>query len=399
MTCQISAGTAIINNKFVTWELTNLDGITVPSANPRLDYICIDDLGIIFREIGTEAASPVFPSIPANCLVIGALVTKTGTTSINTGQECFTFKNANNPYFPNLYINAAYTATNKSHGNVIIDMSNAVITGTLQAQGNVWIVNYDNADVDGSGETLAEFSNLGGEPTYTSDTIWRIQVRNRDGLTSNNPGSTLNGSGGGATAAVNPKGYCGNAATARGGNIEINAFNIYIYDLDLSGGNGGNGSTGYDPNDHDAAYPDNKFEVGATGRNAESGHNVVLEAINEINLLLNGIIDLSGGDGGDGSNASNGTVGNLGGDSGSGGNSGDLSMTAKTIIENGTSILTGGSVGTVGTGSGGSDNNANGTAGSAGSTGTKTSTTYDFTDGLPAGYADWINPLFMEGIA
>ncbi len=74
-------------------------------------------------------------------------------------------------------------------------------------------------------------------------------------------------------------------------------------------------------------------------------------------------------------------------------------MTAKTITENGILTQTGGNGGTGGIGSGGSDNNGNGSNGSAGSTGTKTSTTYDFTDGLPDGYADWINPLFMEGIA
>lgn len=381
MSCKVSAGTGIVNNKYVTWIETNIKGITAPGSNTRLDYIVVDEHGAMWYIVGTAGASPDFPSVPSNTVIVGAIVTKAATASINTGVECFTFKNGNNTYFPNLYINAAYTATSKGHNNVIIDMSGALITGTLQAQGNVWIADYDNNKAASSGENQALIGTL---MSYTNATTWRIVNRALD---------SLDGTGGGGSG-TNGRPYKGTDGTA-GNSLTIDAFNVYVYDINLDAGDGDDGATNYDPNDDEpGVFPDNDFGIGSTGGDGGDGATITIEAVDTIELLTGGTINLNGGDGGDGTACSIGAVGNLGGGGGDGGDGGDLTMTAKTITENGTLSQSAGGVGTGGVGSGGSNNNGNGSNGSAGSAGSKTSTTYDFTTGLPSGYADWLNPLY-----
>jgi len=390
MTVKVSAGEGICNGQYVRWAETNLT-FTAPGSNTRLDYIVVDYADVetdgvtVTPEIvaGTAAASPDFPSVTANQLILGCVVLKAATASLNDGQEIFIFRNGNDPYFPNLYINAAYTATNKSHNNVIVDMSNAVITGTLECQGNCWVVDYDNTGTDGSSNS----------EVLTSPG----QYKDGDEYTLNSLVDTLVGSGGDGlgnpqVAKINRRDAGSNA-----NNITIEAFNIYVYDITLSGGNAYTGSiSGYDQNDADASYPNGHFYIGGCGGAGANGGNVTLEAINEIELLTGGTVDLTGGDGSNGEDESTGSVGNLGGYGGDGGDGGDLTMTAVTITENGTLTQTAGSAGSAGTGSGGSDNNGNGSAGSAGSAGSKTSTTYDFTTGLPDGYADWVHALYKD---
>lgn len=390
MTAQISAGYGILNGKFVAWDAQSTATIVAPVSDTRLDYVCVDNTGTIIVIAGTLGASPDFPTVDASLyLILGALVIKTATTSINTGVEVFTFMLAQHPYFPNLYINSAYTATDKSHNNVIVDVSGDAITGTLVCQGNCWVADYSNGGVDGSGDALAPAAiTLVG---YTSDTSWTIKNQRTDGaggfFEDLLDGSVASGTGDSYTP------YIGNAATNPLW-LFINAFNIYILNIDISGGSGGNGSTNHDPNSDDVTFPAGSFSVGSSGRNASNTANMVLNAVNIIEFLINSTVTLDGGNGGNGSSTSAGTVGDLGGAGGNAGDGGDITMKAKTITENGTITQIAGTLGSGGTGSGGSDNNANGSNGNPGSAGSKTSTEYDFTTGLLANYADWVHALY-----
>jgi hypothetical protein len=385
MTVAVAAGEAKISGIDAKWAAANSATITVPGSNTRLDIVVAQSDSTLTVVTGVAAASPVFPSVSSTQVVLAVLVVKNTTTSLNEGTEIFTVKNFENPYFPNLYINTAYTATNKKHNNVIVD-STAAITGTLECQGFCHIANYNNAGADGSGEAVVG-TNITGK--YNTGTQWTLVNAATDG-TPGGVGSTLTGSGGAGVTNQSYKPYLGNAGVSAG-NLIIKAFSIYIKDIDLTGGNGAAGVTELDPG---GIFPAGNFGVGASGRDGQNGGGVTLTAISEIEILTGGTLDLSGGTGGNGGSASGGSVGNLGGDGGDGGNGGSLTYTSKTFTNNGTLTQASGSVGTGGTGSGGSDSNSNGAAGTAGTPGSTSATLYNFTDGLPSGYADWVHALY-----
>jgi hypothetical protein len=388
MTVAIAAGEAKINGIDCNWAAGNSGTVTAPGSNTRLDLVVAQSDSTLTIVTGSAAASPVFPSVASTQIVLAALVVKSTTTSLNEGTEIFTMKNFENPYFPNLYINAAYTATNKSHNNVIIDMSSDEITGTLECQGYCHIINYDNPGTNGTGESAGSGVNTSA---YDDSANWTISNSDSDGL---GVGTVLEGSSGPGTGFSGIYPYVGNAATGTANNLTINAFSIYILDLDISAGDGADGSTGYDPNTDNGDFTAGHFEIGSSGRDGANTSNLTFTAIDEIEILSGGTVILSGGDGGDGDHVNGGSVGNLGGDGGDGGDAGDLTYTCKTYTNNGTITQTGGSAGSGGIGSGGSDNNSLGTNGSAGASGSINSTLYDFTTGLPANYADWVHPLY-----
>jgi hypothetical protein len=386
MTVAIAAGEAKISGIDCKWSAQNSAAISAPGANTRLDLVVAQSDSTITVVTGAAAASPVFPSVSSTQVVLAALVVKAATASLNEGTEIFNVLNFENPYFPNLYINTAYTATNKSHNNVIVDLSSAVITGTLECQGYCHIIEYDNPGADGSGEGAGNSSITGCG--YDADDDWRIANQGTSDILD---GTNYDGV---APSSGTPVYIGASGSQSSASDLSINAYSIYINNIDLSGGFGDDGVTERDANDFSTAFPiSGKLYTGASGGAGATSKNITLNAIDEI--TINGTVDLSGGDGGDAGNASSGSVGNLGGGGGGGGDGGDFTYTCKTYTNNGTLTQSAGSGGTGGTGSGGSNNNGNGSNGSSGSAGSTSATTYDFTDGLPSGYGDWIHPLYM----
>jgi len=406
----LSIGTRLISGGNITeqstpdmtikWDLTEaiVDGIgclktagssgtiTAPSANPRLDYVVLNSDNTVSILTGSESATPVFPSTASSQLILGALYLKTSTTSLNNYQEVFTFKNANNPYFPNLLINIAYTATDKKHNNVIVDLSGDLITGNLECQGNCYIINYEDNGSDGSGERGATSIVVGAKyDDNTNYTLYNISS-----------GDTLTGSSGGGTAIQSSR--LGTIIATSGGadgiSKTIKAFNVYINNYQSIAGDGFDCTNTHDQNTADASWPSGGFFVGSYGGNGGYGSTLTIYSINE--TIINGTITLNGGSGGSGADCSNGTIANLGGKGGSGNNGGDLIIYSKSYTNNGTFTSNGGSGGSGGTGSGGSDSNGNGTIGDAGTGGSETSNIYDFTTGFPSNYGDWIHPLYKE---
>ena len=128
----VTAGSAVVAGKRVAWTRTSMTALVAPGANTRLDYVYVNNEGTLKVAQGTAAVSPDFPAISVDHVILGAIVTKAATTDLNVGTEMFQLKAGENPYFPNLYINNTYTATNKIHNNVIVDMSCTEITGTLE---------------------------------------------------------------------------------------------------------------------------------------------------------------------------------------------------------------------------------------------------------------------------
>jgi hypothetical protein len=391
MTVAISAGNAKVNGVDCEWAAQNSATITAPGSNTRLDYVVINSDSTVSVVTGTPAASPDFPSVATTQLVVGCLVVKSSTTSLNDGVEIFNFLNGNNPYFPDLYINVAYTATDKSHNNVIVDLSSDIITGSLVCQGYCHIVEYTNTGSDGSGET-SKNSIIPAGPNWVNDTTWSI--KNGD----TGPGGiiiedTLDGSVSGSSANTNTTGFRGNLG-GDASNLEIKAYSIYIKTLSIAGGNGASGTTERDGSTTASTLPAGKFYIGTSGGDAGDAGDLTLSAVADIEVLSGGTVNLNGGNGGSGASASSGTVGNLGGAGADSGDGGIFTYTCKTYTNNGTVTTSAGTAGTGGVGSGGSDNNGNGSGGTTGSTGSTSATIYDFTTGLVANYAEWVHPLY-----
>ena len=393
MTAAIAAGEAKIQGIDVKWVAANTGTITVPpletgGVTTRLDYIVANTDSTLTVVVGNADVSPVFPSIASTQIVLAALVIKSSTTTLNVGTEIFAFKSPENPYFPNLYINTAYTATDKTHNNVIVDLSDLEITGTLDCQGYCWIIEYTNTGVTSGGEDKVTLG-AGNQVAYSDATNWRIISVKGDG---SSHGTELEGTSGAGENRGSGIAYVGKAS-AIFANITIKAFCIYIHTFYIKASTGGSGVTEYDLNGDKVAFPAGDFSIGSSGRNGSNGPSLILEAIDEIQIVSGGSVSILGGDGGDGLSTSAGAVGNLGGEAGGGGDGGDLLYTCRTFTNNGTISLPAGGLGAVGVGSGGSNNNASGAVGEAGAVGTITATLYDFTTGLPSGYASWMNAL------
>lgn len=385
MTVSITAGEALVDGVACKWSAQDSGTITAPVSDTRLDYVVVNSDNSISIVSGTLSATPVFPTVASTQLIVSALVVKSTTTSLNKGTQIFTFKNPHNSYFPNLYINASYTATDKLHNNVIVDLSGDLITGTLECQGNCWVVDYDNPGANGSGEISAA-----GASTWLIDnpTSWKISSYIKKDATR----QTISGSGSTGFLTSSPTLYSGANGT-NGGNLVINAFSIFINNIDVSSGDGNDGTSV--STDTIVGGAGGTIKCGAIGGYGDDSGNINLNAINNIEIITGGLVNLLGGDGGDGVDSTTGTVGNMGGAGGAGGDGGDFTYICKTFTNNGTLAQTAGNGGTGGTGSGGSDNNANGDDGDSGSGGSTTATLYDFTSGLPSTYANWIHPLYM----
>lgn len=362
---------------------TVLTPTAAPGSNIRLDYVVVNSDNSFAIVDGVASATPDFPSVSVSQLILGPLVIKDTTTTINRGVECFTFRKGNHPSFPNLYINTTYTATDKSHNNVIVD-STAVITGTLQCQGYCWVANYNNPGADGI---------LGGPPNfgieeYDNDTTWQI---------TNTKGETLDGTGGPSTTLIENNimsegAILGGDATA----FTVKAYNIYVNLINLNGGKGATVTSEDTTADGKFGIGNGASAIGSTNGRGGDGGLVTLEVVDTIEIITGATVELKGGQGTNGFSASSGTVGNLGGAGGDAGPGKNFVYTAKTFINNGTITNTGGVGGTGGVGSGGSDNNGNGSAGANGGNATIVPTLYDFTTGLPATYANWVHALYAE---
>lgn len=65
---------------------TNVAITTADATNPRFDLVCINYNATISVTAGTPSAAPVFPSIPANSIVLAAVYVPANDTAITTAQ-------------------------------------------------------------------------------------------------------------------------------------------------------------------------------------------------------------------------------------------------------------------------------------------------------------------------
>lgn len=82
LTVYVEAGKVYINGTLVEYAGGNSPSFTAPATNPRIDVLSINSSGTLVRTAGTEAASPVAPSVPSGEMPICQVYNKVGQTQI-----------------------------------------------------------------------------------------------------------------------------------------------------------------------------------------------------------------------------------------------------------------------------------------------------------------------------
>ena len=87
MTVAVAAG--VVRNADGTTAVVAAGNVTITTAhatNPRLDLVVASNAGVKSVTAGTAAASPVFPAIPANSVVLAAVYVPATNTALATNQ-------------------------------------------------------------------------------------------------------------------------------------------------------------------------------------------------------------------------------------------------------------------------------------------------------------------------
>ena len=86
MTVAVAAGTVRVGQTVVDVTAGNVTITTANGTNPRFDLVVVNDSGTKSVTAGTAAASPVFPAIPANSVVLAAVYVPASDTTIASNQ-------------------------------------------------------------------------------------------------------------------------------------------------------------------------------------------------------------------------------------------------------------------------------------------------------------------------
>lgn len=86
MTVAVASGSILVNSVTVAVSSGNVTITAANGTNPRFDLIVVDNTGTKSATAGTAAANPVFPSIPANSVVLAAVYVPANDTDIDANQ-------------------------------------------------------------------------------------------------------------------------------------------------------------------------------------------------------------------------------------------------------------------------------------------------------------------------
>lgn len=86
MTLAVASGSVRVGSTVATVSAGNVTITAANATNPRFDLVVVDSAGAKSVTAGIAAASPAFPSIPANSVVVAAVYVPAADTAINTNQ-------------------------------------------------------------------------------------------------------------------------------------------------------------------------------------------------------------------------------------------------------------------------------------------------------------------------
>lgn len=86
MTVAVAAGVVVIGGISVAVAAGNVTITAAHATNPRFDLIAVNNAGVKSVVAGTAATAPVFPSIPANSVILASVFVPANDTAINANQ-------------------------------------------------------------------------------------------------------------------------------------------------------------------------------------------------------------------------------------------------------------------------------------------------------------------------
>ncbi len=86
MTVAVASGSVRIGGTIATVTTGNVTIAAADGTNPRFDLIAVDTAGTKSRVAGTAAANAVFPTVPANSVILAAVYVPANDTAINANQ-------------------------------------------------------------------------------------------------------------------------------------------------------------------------------------------------------------------------------------------------------------------------------------------------------------------------
>jgi len=87
LTIQVSSGNVWFGSSLVEFAGGNSPSFTAPSSNPRIDVLSLNSAGTLIRTAGSEAGSPVAPSVPVGNIPICQVYNRVGQTSIKDADD------------------------------------------------------------------------------------------------------------------------------------------------------------------------------------------------------------------------------------------------------------------------------------------------------------------------
>ena len=81
-TVAVAAGTVVVNNVRVTVTSGNVTMVTADPTHPRHDFLCVNSSGTKSWVAGTANATPEYPEIPANSVVLATMFVRANDTTI-----------------------------------------------------------------------------------------------------------------------------------------------------------------------------------------------------------------------------------------------------------------------------------------------------------------------------
>jgi hypothetical protein len=86
MTVAVAAGVVAVLGIYATVASGNVTIVAADGTNPRIDLVVASSAGVKSATLGTAAANPVMPAVPASSVVLAAVYVPASDTAINTNQ-------------------------------------------------------------------------------------------------------------------------------------------------------------------------------------------------------------------------------------------------------------------------------------------------------------------------
>lgn len=168
MTLAVAAGTVSVAGVTAAVTAGNVTITTAHATNPRFDLVVVSSAGVKSVTAGLAAASPVFPAIPANSVVLAAVYVPANDTAIGPTQitDKRVSTGASLPfYLAEVFIDNATQVNKSATSSAFVDFdAAATVTFTVPSTGNVLVEMSAEANMDAAQLNWGLWDSSAGTP-------------------------------------------------------------------------------------------------------------------------------------------------------------------------------------------------------------------------------------------